>query len=271
MKLTLETQEEILRYVIQHYFMKTHIERLVIEYLGNKSIQKEFSSTKDICEYLQKQGIESSAGSIRGTILRIRHKLLKYKETAEDHACHLTFPEQVSQRGYILSFEQNPHYRSVNQFSSKDPWLVMNWKMLRKQGYRGLWKGFSLPDGGRWPIKLYVWLNSVRDEKTGQEIFMCLLNSPSSTKHRIGILEGDIQDHILCMQGKWSVHYADLGIKQFKITVKLWPFRTSQADPVKISGRFVLHHEPLNEYQEGQIELDFCTSQSIANTDFVLS
>ncbi len=271
MKLTLEEQQEILSQVSQNYFVNTHIEKLVLEYLGKRSIERQFSGTKDICEYLQKQGIESSAGSIRGTILRIRHKLLKYKEVEKGHAFHLTFPEQTSKRGYILHFEQNPHYRSISQSSSKDPWLVMNWKTLRKQGYRGLWRGFSLPDGGRWPVKLYVWLNSIRDEKTGQETFMCLLNSPSSTKHRIGILEGEIQNHVLCMQGKWSVHYPDSGLKQFQITVKLWPFRTSQSDPVKISGRFILYYEPLNEYQEGQIELDFCDCQTLINTDFILS
>lgn len=269
LELTVETQKEILDYVIQQYFFNTHVERVVLEFLGENSRAGKCSHGQEIVNHLEKQGIATSPGAVRGTILRIRHKLLQYREETAHHTFHIVFPEQNSKRGYLLRFVKNPHYRSVTD-SSGDPWLVMNWKALRKQGYRGLWRGLSLPDGGRWPIKLYVWLNSVRDDNKDEEKFMCLLNSPSSTKHRVGILEGELHNNILSLEGKWCVHYQEEGLEHFKLTAKLWPFRTNPTDPVKISGRFVLYHEKKNQYQEGRIELDYCSVQAFPNMDFVL-
>lgn len=268
MELTTEVKREILRYVMEHYFTETRIEGLVLECIGNNSIAEKFTPTQDIRRYLEKQGIATSSGAVRGTVLRIRHKLFKYREQTREHAFHLIFPEQTSRKGYRLNFERNPNHRVITE-PSRDPWLSKNWRALRKQGYRGLWRGLSLPDGGKWPIKLYVWITSVRNEKKKEEKFMGLIDSPSSTKHRIAILEGEIKDEILCMEGEWCVHNPETGLEHFHLSAKLWPFRKEQHEPVKISGRFILSHEKRNEYQEGQIELDYCPSQSLPTVEEV--
>lgn len=268
MDITSEAKREIIDYVCRQYFGDTRIERLVLEYLGEQSLAGNFTSGKDIGEHLERSGESTSAGAIRGTILRIRHKLLKYREETPQHTFHLTFPELASRRGYLLQFIANRHYRAAD-LAVQDPWLAMNWKVLREQGYRGLWRGLSLPDGGRWPVKLYVWINSVRDDKRGAERFMCLLNSPSSAKHRIGILEGEIKDNILCMEGKWCAHYPESGLEHFHLTARLWPFRTDASEPVRISGRFTLYQEKQHQYQEGRIELDYCPSPDLP--DFIVT
>lgn len=271
MDITKKMEQEILDHVMQHYFTNTRVESLVLEYLGRNSLAGKHTTTEDVCRYLEQQEIATSSGAVRGTILRIRHKLLQYKGRAEQHAFYLVFPETTSRKGYLLQFEKNPHYRVTKDFVSSDPWLDMNWQALRIQGYQGFWRGFSLPDGGRWPVKLFALITSVRDEEKAEEKFMCLLNSPSSAKNRIGILEGEVKNLILCLEGKWSVHYQEVGLKHFRLTAHLWPFRTSQDDPVKISGRFTLGNEAINEYQEGQIELDFCHDQALNAKNFGLA
>jgi hypothetical protein len=270
MDITKEMEQQILDHVIQHYFTNARVESLVLAYLGKNSFARKYTTTENICQYLEQEGIATSRGAVRGTILRIRHKLFKYKGQDKQQAFQIVLPEPTSRQGYLLQFEKNLHYRVNKDFASHDPWLAMNWKALRTQGYQGFWCGFSLPDGGRWPVKLFALITALRDEQKEEEKFMCLLNSPSSTKRRIGILQGEVKNLILCLEGKWSVHYSEEGLKHFLLTAHLWPFRTNQSDPVKISGRFTLYDEANNEYQEGQIELDFCYSQALKIKDFGL-
>ena len=138
------------------------------------------------------------------------------------------FSRAYFKKGYLLKFEKNPHRRVLAPSSPHDPWITMNWGTLRKQGYRGMWHGLSLPDGGRWPIKLSVWINTIRDEKKNNEVFMCLINASSSTKRRIAMMQGDIKDFILCLEGNWCVYYQETGVEHFKLTAKMWPFRRNK-------------------------------------------
>ncbi len=265
MKLTDEKKKEILDAVIEQHFCNAPIERLVLEYLYEKSLQGKRATTNDICAHLKNIGEETSAGAVRGTIMRIRHKLLKYREQAEEEAFHLIFPEKSSPQGYLLQFERNS--RQMKSSVVVDPWLVKNWEVLKGQGIRGFWKGLSLPDGGRGPIKLYTWVNSLSDPEGKEERFMFLINSPSLTRPRIGMIEGEIKNCVLSMEGKWSAVYPEKGMEHFQLNAQIWPFRRSEKEPVGFAGRFILSNEEHNPYQQGQIELTYCPLESLNTED----
>lgn len=254
--LTQKEKKKILEKVLHEYFSNTRIEWLVLEYIGNNTLDDKSSSTKLICEYLKEQEIFTSPGAVRGTILRIRHKLLKYREQATEDPVHLSFPEQNSGRGYRLIFERNTHYQKESETTSpNDMWLEMNWQALREQGYKGVWRGLSLPDGGRWPVRLYLCINTIAKKESGQEVFMCLLNSPSLSNHRMGILSGEIQHNVLHLEGRWCVA-EEKGIVDYNLKSKMWPFRRNRNESIRISGRFTIYTVTGEAYQEGQIELD---------------
>ena len=267
MKLSTKIKKQIASYVIDHYFCNARIERIVLEFLIESAMINEVVTTKQIVEYLEKKKeLATSDGAIRGTILRIRHKLLKYREETADHPNHLVFPEPQRRRGYLLQFEKNPNYH-VSRNQSFDPWLMKNWELLREGNYRGLWKGLSLPDGGRWPLKLYVCVHSIRDEETQREKFMFLINSPSKKKPRMGILEGEVENSILHMQGHWSTRYENKGIIDFSMKSQMWPFRRSEDEAICFSGRFFLYTQDNSLYQEGQVELKYCPLSNLSEED----
>ena len=57
MEITLEEQREILSYITQTYFANTHIERIVLHCIAQKTFSGEFASTKEICRHLDRKSV----------------------------------------------------------------------------------------------------------------------------------------------------------------------------------------------------------------------
>ena len=254
MKLTIEEKNNILDSVIAEVFQKAKMERLLLQYIAANSSKRSSLSTEDIGNYFAGQELPTSAGAIRGTILRIRHKLLKYKDNHPEQAYHIVLPEQLPHQGYTIYFKRNPTY-NFTMLPAQDPWLNLNWNILQKQGVEGFWKGISLPDGGRGPLTLYMMVLAVYTNENGR--IAAVLFSPSQHIKRIGLLEGALNGPIFSLTGKWHVHNKKRPgkIVDYVISVDTWPFRRSCHEAVGIAGRFSLYHETENSFQYGQIEL----------------
>ena len=108
MDITLQEKQEILSHVMERYFGNTHIERIVLGYLGENSIDGKVTSTKNIGKWhvdYEDQGLEHYAMTAR---------LWPFRRSERE-------PVSISGRFVLYSEERNRYQEGQIELEYRSP------------------------------------------------------------------------------------------------------------------------------------------------------